>query len=319
MQADSSATDPYKILGVSRTAAADEIHAAFRKLAKKHHPDLNPGNAAAEQKFKAAAAAHDLLTDAEKRAQFDRGEINAEGQPNERQFYRQYAEGAQGARYRRAAPEGGGFDDIFADLFRQAQAQGGNGGGGRAGGGGAGGMKLRGENLDASLTIPFLEAALGGTRQLVLPDGDKVEITIPPGVDDGQVLRMRGKGHAGWNGGPPGDALIEISVVPHAFFRREGNDIHFDLPVTVAEAALGGRVTVPTLTGPVSMAVPPHSDAGKVLRLKGKGIPAHGNRPAGDLYATLKLVIGKMDDALEQALRDWAARHDIDPRAGLVR
>jgi DnaJ-class molecular chaperone len=304
------AQDPYQTLGIPRTASADDIKKAYRKLAKKHHPDLNPGNAAAEAKFKAASAANELLSDPEKRGQFDRGEINAEGQPTERQFYRQYAEGEQAGRYRGTGPEDDGFGDIFADLFRQAGAGGGGpGGGGRA---------FKGQDQHFALTIPFKEAALGGTRHITLPEGRGLDISIPPGVRDGQTIRLRGQGHAGWNGGPPGDALIEVSVSPHAFFQRDGNDIHLELPVTVAEAVLGGRVNVPTLTGPVSLAIPPQSDAGKKLRLRGKGIPGHGDRPAGDLYVALQLVVGHPDTALEEALREWQQRHPNDPRKHMM-
>jgi DnaJ-class molecular chaperone len=301
------AKDPYATLGVQRTATADDIKAAFRKLAKKHHPDLNPGNKTSEAKFKAASAANELLSDPEKRARFDRGEIDAEGQATAPPGYRHYAEGEQAGRYRGGGTEDDAFGDIFADLFRQA--------GGGPGGGGRGARPARGEDQHFSLTIPFTEAALGGTRRITMPEGRGLDVAIPPGVRDGQTIRLRGQGHPGWNGGPPGDALIEVGVAPHAFFRRDGDDIHLELPVTVAEAVLGGKVDVPTLSGKVSLTVPPHSDAGRKLRLRGKGIPAHGQRPAGDLYVTLKLVVGTPDTELEDALRAWAERNSADPRA----
>jgi DnaJ-class molecular chaperone len=309
------AKDPYETLGVPRTASADEIKRAFRKLAKKHHPDLNPGNAAAEARFKAASAANELLSDPEQRAKFDAGEINAEGQPTERAFYKQYAEGEQGRRYRGGAA-GGGDDEAFSDIFSELFRKGGGGAGGEAGFGG--GRAFRGQDQHFSITIPFVEAAVGGTRRVSLPEGKALDIAIPAGLRDGQTIRLRGQGHSGWNGGPPGDALIEVSVAPHPFFRREENDIHLDLPVTVAEAVLGGKVSVPTLTGQVSLTIPHHSDSGRKLRLRGKGIPAHGTSEAGDLYVTLKLVVGTPDEGLEQALRAWAERHPSDPRAHLV-
>jgi DnaJ-class molecular chaperone len=305
------AQDPYSVLGVPKDASADDIKAAFRKLAKKHHPDLNPGNAAAEARFKAASAAHEMLSDPEQRGKFDRGEINAEGQPAERHYYRQYAEGAGGARYRPGAqPPDGEFGDIFADLFRHAQAN------GRETGHAP--RPMRGQDQVFALTVPFTEAALGGSRRITLPEGRTLDVAIPVGLEDGQTLRLRGQGHAGWNGGPPGDVLIEVSVAPHKFFRREGQDIHLDLPVTAAEAVLGARVSAPTLTGPVTLSVPRHSDAGKKLRLRGRGIPAHAGHEAGDLYVTLALVTGQPDEALEEALRGWLDRHKDDPRAEMM-
>jgi DnaJ-class molecular chaperone len=312
------AQDPYSVLGVPKDASPDAIKAAFRKLAKKHHPDLNPGNATAEARFKAATAANELLSDPEQRARFDRGEINAEGQPAERRYYNQYADGEQGARYRQPGAGDHDFGDIFADLFRQSQAGAGTGAGAGGGRGGAGARAFRGEDKTFSLTVPFLEAALGGSRRMTLPEGRTLDVAIPPGLTDGQVLRLRGQGQAGWNGGAPGDALIEMTVAPHSVFRREGNDIHLDLPVTAAEAVLGAKVAVPTLTGPVTLTVPRHSDTGKSLRLRGRGIPAHGTRAAGDLYVRLTVVTGTPDAALEEALRAWMERHPEDPRAGLV-
>jgi DnaJ-class molecular chaperone len=304
------AQDPYSVLGVPKDASPEAIKNAFRKLAKKHHPDLNPGNAAAEAKFKAASAANELLSDPEQRAKFDRGEIDAEGQPAERQYYRQYADGAGGARYRQGAQPEGDLGDIFAEMFRQTQ--------GGGGGGGRGARPMRGQDQTYGLTVPFVEAALGGSRRITLPEDRTLDVAIPVGLEEGQTLRLRGQGHAGWNGGSPGDILIEVSVAPHRVFRREGDDIHLDLPVTVAEAVLGAKVAVPTLTGPVNLTIPAHSDAGRRLRLRGRGIPEHASRPAGDLYVTLTLVTGTPDAALEDALRAWSERHTDDPRANLM-
>jgi DnaJ-class molecular chaperone len=304
------AQDPYSVLGVAKDASPEAIKNAFRKLAKKHHPDLNPGNATSEAKFKAASAANELLSDPEQRAKFDRGEIDAEGQPSERQYYRQYADGAGGARYRPGAQPDGDLGDIFADMFRQS------GGGGASGRGGA--RPMRGQDQMYGLTVPFVEAALGGSRRITLPEDRTLDVAIPVGLEDGQTLRLRGQGHAGWNGGPPGDILIEVSVAPHRVYRREGDDIHLNLPVNVAEAVLGAKVAVPTLTGPVNLTIPAHSDAGKRLRLRGRGIPEHAGRPAGDLYVTLTLVTGQPDAALEEALRAWLERHTEDPRANLM-
>ena len=304
------AEDPYKTLGVKRDASADDIRDAYRKLAKKNHPDLNPGNKAAEERFKAIASAYDLLSDPEKRGRFDRGEIDASGQERpERQYYRSYAEGAQGRRYQGAGPGHAEFEgevpeelgDILGEFFRA-----------RAGGAEGQRIRMRGQDVAYRLAVDFLDAVNGATRRLTMPDGKELDVTIPPGVEDGQTLRLRGQGGAGIGGGPAGDALIEISVAPHAQFRREGNDIHVELPVSLPEAVLGGRVEVPTPRGPVTMTIPKHSDTGARLRLRGRGVAAHGDRPAGDEYVTLKVTIGTFDDALEEFVRNWKP---ADPRA----
>ena len=320
------AATPYETLGVKKDATAAQIRSAYLKLAKKHHPDLNPGDKVAEERFKAISAAHDLLTDPEKRARFDRGEIDASGQERaqERQFYRGYAEGAQGGRYRGAGPGGAdqaAFHDIFADLFKNGGQGSPFGNGGKAGPFGPGQQReqrMRGVDQRYQLSVSFIEAALGASRRLTLPDGRTLDVTIPPGLDDGQTLRLRGQGEVGWNGGRAGDALIEVDIIPHPYFRRDGRDIHLDLPVTAAEAALGAKIAVPTPAGPVNMSIPRHSDAGKQLRLRGRGIQAHGNVPAGDLYVTLRIVLGTPDAALEDALKAFYERHPIDPRQHLV-
>ncbi len=312
--------NPYTTLGVKPDATAAQIKSAYLKLAKKHHPDLNPGDARAEERFKSINAAHDLLSDADKRARFDSGEIDAAGQaqgpsPRDRQSYRGFADNAQGARYHAGQPGTGSFGfggqngdlhDIFADLFANAR-----GGGGTP----PKDQPMRGQDQNYQLSVTFIEAALGASRRLTLPDGRTLDVTIPPGIDTGQTLRLRGQGAAGWNGGPPGDALIEVEVASHPFFRRDGDDIHLDLPVTAGEAASGARIAVPTPAGPVTMGIPRHSDSGKQLRLRGRGIPAHAGRPAGDLYVTLKIVLGTPDQALEDALTAFYSRQPMDPRA----
>ncbi len=304
--------DPYTTLGVKRDATMAQIKSAYLKLAKKHHPDLNPGDKKAEEKFKGISAAHDLLGDPEKRAKFDAGEIDATGQAQGprpgpgRQSYRGFADTAQGGRYHAGAGGADGFQDMFADLFAQAR------------GGGGGQMRdqpMRGQDQRFALSVSFIEAALGASRRLTLPDGRTLDVTIPAGLESGQTLRLRGQGAGGWNGGPAGDALIEVEVAPHPFFERDGDDIHLDLPVTAAEAALGGKVAVPTPAGPVNLSIPKHSDSGRQLRLRGRGIPARGTRPAGDLYVTLRVVLGTPDAALEEALQAFYERHPLDPRA----
>lgn len=298
------AKDPYDTLGVSRTATADEIRSAFRKIAKKHHPDLNPGDKAAEERFKAANTANEILSDPESRARFDRGEIDAEGQERapERPFYRDYAGGEGGARY---AGNGAGFNpedlgDIFGDFFSQQ----------------SGGTRPRkGADRRYRLEVPFLSAINGATERLNLPTNETVDVRIPPGIEDGQALRLRGKGEPGRNGGPDGDALIEILIAAHPFYRRAGKDLEMDLPVTLAEAVLGAKVPVPTPRGEVTLTIPKNSDAGTRLRLRGRGVA-----DAGDLYVTLKLIAGPGDEPLAAALKAWAERHEsFDPREALRR
>ncbi len=307
------ADDPYVTLGVKRDASAEDIRRAYRKLAKQHHPDLNPGNRAAEERFKAVSAANELLSDPEKRSKFDRGEIDASGQERaerpERQTYRSYAEGAQGDRYGRAGAQHGGFTeddlgDLFGDLFGARQA----------GGAGGGTAPRRGRDNHYALTIGFLEAVNGVARRITLPEGRTLHVKVPVGVEEGQTIRLRGQGAPGRNGGPPGDALIDIHIEDHKFFRRDGQHIRFDLPVTLAEAVLGGPVLVPTPGGRLRLTIPPHSDTGRELRLRGRGVPAHGGQPAGDLFATLRVIVGTADAALEDFLRNWKPTHPADPR-----
>lgn len=307
-----AARDPYEVLGVKKEASEDEIRVAYRKLAKKHHPDLNPGNKEAEARFKEIAAAYDLLSDKDKRARYDRGEIDAGGAERPEHAYSRYrgfAEGAPGERYEFHSAEGMApedLDDLFAFFGR-----------GRGRGAGAN-IRLRGADLHFSLTVDFLTAVNGARQRLQLAPERSLEVTIPGGVRDGQVLRLKGQGEPGLNGGPSGDALIEIRVAAHAFFRRDGEDIHLELPVTLAEAVLGGKVMVPTPSGAVSMTIPPDSNSGRVLRLRGKGVP-RPDGSQGDEYVTLKVVLPEGGDAeLAAFLRGWAPKHPYDPRRGMT-
>ena len=296
--------DPYETLGVAKDASADDIRKAYRKLAKKYHPDLNPGNKASEATFKDIGAANDLLSDPDKRARFDRGEIDAAGDPRqERPTYRSYADTGAGARYGGGGQEAE-FGDIFADLFAQNHAR--------------STRPMRGRDASYSLAVDFVDAITGAQQRLTLPDGRTLDVRVPPGMEDGQTLRLRGQGGEGMNGGPAGDALITVSVRPHSVFRREGDTIHVELPVTLKEAVLGGRVTVPTVTGAVAMAVPPRSDTGTVLRLRGRGVPARTGQPAGDQMVTLKVMLADADDALAEFLRGWTPTHEADPRKGMT-
>src|SRR5579883_1249310 len=299
--------DPYSVLGVAKTASADDIKKAYRKLAKQLHPDLNPGNAEASARFQDVSAAYDLLGDPEKKSRFDRGEINATGQERpEAAYYRAYAGGPQGEKYR------AGFDpsDLFADLF----GRGARGGDFRSGGE----FRTRGGDVAYALTVDFIEAAKGAQKRLTFPDGRALDVNVPPGTESGQILRLRGQGSPGIGGGPSGDALIEITVAPHPFFRREGNDIYLDLPVTLTEAIGGAKINVPTIDGPVSMSVPAASNTGTKLRLRGRGIALKGAQ-RGDQYVTLKVVLPKEPDAaLKEFVKSWSGRdYDVRGPAGM--
>ena len=297
------ADDPYALLGLKRDASADAIKAAYRKLARKHHPDLNPGKPEAEARFKSISAAHDLLSDPDKRARFDRGEIDGEGQEQRPTGnYRRHAEAAQGARYN---PRGGddAFDDLFADMFearRRAES-----------------APRPGRDEPYRLDVSLLDAIGGATQPMMLPDGRQLSVKIPPGITSGQVLRLRGQGAPGRNGGPAGDALIAIEVRDHPLLRREGRHIHMDLPVSLREAVLGLAVEVPTPGGRLRVTLPAHSDTGRQIRLRGKGVAAHGGEPAGDMLLTLKVMLGKPDAALDEFLAGWTPEAPEDPRAGL--
>jgi DnaJ-class molecular chaperone len=304
------AQTPYEVLGVRPDASAEEIRKAYRKLAKQFHPDLNPGKPEAEARFKAVSAAYDLVSDPEKRARYDRGEIDESGAERPpRSYYRGYAEGAEGRKYQ---PEGeldlGDLEDLFAAF--------GSAGRGRQARGGEG-FRARGADRLFTLTVDFVEAATGAKKRVSLAPEEWLDVTIPPGINDGQVLRLRGKGGPGFGGGSAGDALIEVHVAPHPLFRRDGDDIKIELPVSLAEAVLGARVTVPTVTGPVAMTIPKGSDTGAQLRLRGKGIQRSTN--PGDQYVTLKVIVGVSGDPeLAEFIEKWAARHPFDPRQGMA-
>lgn len=307
--------DPYKVLDVDRRAGEEDIRRAYRRLAKRHHPDLNPGKAEAEQRFKEISAAYALLSDPEKRARYDRGEIDASGAARQPEYsgYRGFAEGPQGAKYGPGGRSEGRFrtedlSDLFTDLFGDFRQAGGPGK--------EAGIKLRGSDRHVLLHVGFLDAVNGTKRRLQTAEGRTFEIAIPPGTEDGRVLRLAGQGGPGLGGGPPGDALVEIRVDPHPVFRRVGDDIHVDMAVTLAQAALGGKIAVQTRTGPVTMTIPEGSDTGRVLRLRGKGVPAHAGRPGGDQYVTLKIVLGSMahDPALREFLRRRAGETETAAR-----
>jgi len=295
-------SNPYEVLGIAPTASAAEIQSAYRKLAKKLHPDLNPGDKSAEEKFKEVAGAYDLLGDAEKRKRFDSGEIDATGaeRPQHR-YYRDYASPDQSHPY----ADSSGFadfmegDDAFAELLRRSQRARAN---------------QRGQDLHYRLPIDFAESITGANKRLTLPEGGTLDVKIPPGLVDGQILRLKGQGAPGAGTGGPGDALIEVEVLPDHRFTREGDDITLELPISLSEAVLGGRVRVPMPAGAVTMSVPKGSNSGTILRLKGKGAPRRGGGQ-GDQLVKLKVVLPRPPDPeLEAFVAGWSKAKEYNPR-----
>ena len=331
--------DPYEVLGVSKAASPEDIKKAYRKLAKKLHPDANKKDPKAASKFSELNSAYEIVGDDDKRKAFDRGEIDAEGKPRFQGFegfgggrpggpgfgrggggFESFTWGPEGFRRTASRPGGGpggaggasGFEDILSSMF-----------GGRARGGlGTSfeaediGSAIRGQDVTATATITLNEAAHGGTRRLDLPIGKEIEFKIPPGITDGQQIRLRGQGMPAPHGGPPGDVLITVSIAPHPIFKVEGQDLRLDLPISLDEAVLGAKVRVPTLDGAVELAIPANTSSGRTFRLKGKGLP--GKKGAGDLYAAVKIVLpdGK-DTDLEELMKKWRAEKPHDPRKNL--
>ncbi len=285
--------DPYQILGVARTATAEEIKAAYRKLARSLHPDLNPNDKVAESRFKEITAAYDLLSDATRKGRFDRGEIDADGN--------QKRPGRAG---RRREGFGADFDDILSDLLRRRE---------KARQKFGTGPKARGADANYAIKVGFIDAAIGVTKRLNLPDGRVLDVRIPPGTADGQTLRLKGQGHPAPPAGQAGDALVEVAVEERPLFERREKDVLIEIPVSLQEAILGAKITIPTIAGRVAVTVPPNSNTGTVLRLKGKGIPDPGG--PGDQLVSLTVVLPDRPDAeLEQFVRKWAAKNVYDPR-----
>jgi DnaJ-class molecular chaperone len=322
--------DPYDILGVPRTADAAAIKTAFRRQAKKLHPDANKSDPKAAQRFGELNAAYEILGDDKKRKAFDRGEIDADGKPR---FH-----GFEGFR---AQPGGGfahaeDFETIFPGGFRRGGARGGGMGGfedllkgmfsGAAGGRRTGfethfehedfAAPSAGRDVSVALTISLAEAAKGATRRVHLPNGKDVDVKIPAGIVDGHQLRLRGQGMAGAGAGAAGDAIITVTVAPHPLFARDGANLRIDLPVTLYEAVLGAKVRAPTLDGAVELAIPAGTSSGRTFRLKGKGMPGKG--ASGDLFVTIRIVLPEGDDkALDELMRSWRDEKPYDPRKDL--
>ena len=318
--------DPYQVLGVQKSASPEDVKKAFRRLAKKLHPDANKKDPKAAAKFAELNSAYELLGDEKKRRAFDRGEIDAEGKPRFHGFetagagrgpggfgregqFETFTWGPEG--FRRSSSRAGGgfgrFEDILGDVF-------GNMRGTRQGPGfGAEDFDVprRGQDLAAALTITLEEAAKGATKRMRLPTGADVDVRIPPGLIDGQQIRLKGQGRPG-HGGPAGDALISVAIAPHPRFKVEGSNLRIELPVTLYEAVLGAKVRVPTLEGAVELAIPPGTSAGRTFRLKGKGLPSKGGR--GDLFATVRIVLpDRKEPELEELMRRWRDAKPYDP------
>jgi DnaJ-class molecular chaperone len=327
------ARNPYIVLGLSPKATDAEIRAAFRQLAKKHHPDRNPDDKKSEDRFKEVSAAFDILGDGERRKKYDRGEIDDDGRERPNPFHAWTQRGGPnggpnsgmgggpgagpnyGGQYSGGQPGGGpgggpgagasfeDLSDIFSDIFGARAARAANA------------HQSRGRDLRYRLEVDFLDAVNGAKKRVTMPDGRTLDLAIPAGFEDGQTLRLKGQGLPGMGGGAAGDAFIEIKVEPHAFFTRQGDDIHLELPVSLPEAVLGASITVPTLDGKVTLKVPAGSNTGTVLRLRGKGVPRRdGTR--GDQYVKLKVVLPDKPDAeFKDFVERWAKKNTYDARA----
>ena len=286
--------DPYAALGVARTASQDEIRSAYRKLAKELHPDVRPKDKVADERFKRVTAAFNVLSDPPLKARYDRGEIDADGNEKATFGYRG-GPGAAHARGYSSTTADSAFDlgDIFSDLFGSSAA------GTRTTFG-----KMRGRDIRLPLDVDFVDAIRGARRRVQLSDGRTLDVAVPPGVTEGQVLRLKSQGGPGVQGGPPGDALVELRIKPHPLFRREGDDVHMDLQISITEAIEGAKVQAPTASGPVTLTIPEGANSGKVLRLKGKGV---GDR--GDQFVRLVVMLPEApDEDLKRFVKKWPRR-----------
>ena len=327
--------DPYNVLGVSKGASAADIKSAYRKLAKKLHPDANKSDPKAASRFSELNAAYEIVGDDDKRKAFDRGEIDAEGKPRFQGFegfgagprggpggqegaFETFTWGPEGMQRSSGrgggARGGGGFEDVLRDMLGGAAR-------GRRGGGGDFQFEEEeyappaGRDITATATITLEEAAKGTTRRVQLPNGKELEVKVPPGLTDGQQIRLKGQGLA-MAGGKAGDVLITVSIAPHHLFERDGNDLRIELPITLYEAVLGAKVRVPTLDGAVELSIPPNTSSGRTFRLKGKGFPAKSG--AGDLMATVRIVLPEgSDQSLEELMKSWQELKPYDPRKGM--
>ena len=309
----SSLKDPYQVLGLSRDVKADQIKQAYRALARELHPDVNPGNVKAEERFKEITAAYDFLSDADKRGKFDRGEIDASGAPLHRARGPHHRTNSKAGGFSSAFDFGSDPNEILAEMMRRKEK-------GRKGWGSAWGFGMDdsassakpGQDAHHSLKVSFSEAAAGTTKRVTLATGKSVDVRIPPGSADGQTLRLKGQGFPGQFGGAAGDAFIDIKVDPHSHLVRRDQDFILELPISVQEAMLGAKITVPTADGQVAVTIPPNSNTGTVLRLKGKGVK--GTNGTGDQLVTLKVVLPENDAEFAKFVEKWAAKNSYNPR-----
>jgi DnaJ-class molecular chaperone len=312
--------DYYKVLGVSRDATADDIRKAYKKLARENHPDMKPNDKAAAEKFKQVQAAYDVLGDADKRSQYDRYGA----------AFQQAGRGPAGGRTYtwNAGPGGAGGPVDLDDLFGGGQVDLGDLFGGMFGGRGPGPgtqrrpRARRGQDIEAEINVPFQLAAEGGSYDLQLERGgqpERIAVKVPPGVNDGSVIRLAGQGQPGFDGGPGGDLLLTIQVAPHPYFRREGRDLFIDVPITPSEAALGAKIDVPTLSeGRVTVTVPPGTSSGTKLRLRGKGVADPKSKQRGDQFVVVKISVPKKhNEEARELYRKLADAAPFDPREGL--
>ena len=315
--------DPYEVLGVQRGASAAAIKSAYRKLAKKHHPDSNKNDPKAADRFSELNSANEIIGDEDKRKQFDRGEIDAEGKPRFHGFPggdpRARRGGFETHTFRTGGGPGGfgggGFEDILNSMFGAAAARGARPGAGNTFEFDTGGIALD-LDLSVSMTVSLEESVKGGEKRVRLPTGKELNVKIPPGVTAGQQIRLKGQGETA-PGHPPGDLLITVNIAPHPFFKVDGNDLRVDLPITLYEAVLGGKVRVPTLGSAVELSIPKNTSSGRTFRLKGKGLPKATGTP-GDLFVTTRIMLPDGNDAeLEALMQKWRDGHPYNPRGDL--
>jgi DnaJ-class molecular chaperone len=323
--------DPYEVLGVAKSASAGEVKKAFRRLAKKHHPDQNKNDPKAQAKFAEVNTAYEILGDEKKRAEFDRGDIDAEGKPRHPGFdgfpggFRRSGGGpGQSEHFEFHVGGGNPFgrggranttnidpSDFLADLF------GGFGGGAGARTQSRAGATPRGSDVTVTAEVPLVDAVKGGRVVVGLPSGKRLEVAVPAGIEEGQQIRLKGQGEPSLLGGQPGDAIVTVHIGKHPQLRVDGRDLRLDLPITLYEAVLGGKVEAPTLDGHVEITIPKHSNGGRTLRLRGKGLPAGSGKPAGDLLVNLRIVLPEGGDAeLETLAVRLRSEKPYDPRKG---
>ncbi|MGB6397934.1 MAG: DnaJ C-terminal domain-containing protein [Bradyrhizobium sp.] len=319
--------DPYEVLGVPRGASAAAIKSAYRKLAKKHHPDNNKNDSKAAARFSEINSANEIIGDEDKRKQFDRGEIDADGKPRFQGFPGGDPRGRAGSpgggfetySFRSGGGPGGaggaGFEDILNSMFGGAAGRGARSGRGSPFEFETGGIGLD-LDLSVAMTVSLEEAVNGAQKRVRLPSGKELNVKIPAGVVAGQQIRLKGQGETA-PGHPPGDILITVSIAPHAIFKVDGSDLKVDLPITLYEAVLGGKVRVPTLGNAVELSIPKNTSSGRTFRLKGKGLPKTGGG-TGDLLATTRIMLPDGNDAeLEALMQKWRDGHPYNPRDGL--